>query len=175
MEDYYEHMFYVPLIHIESRNWEKKQKLLLDQLNKTNLSLCDDITTDYFNGTKNLNNFIQELFNDELDLFLEKINYKTKEIHSSWFEISKTGNHHVVHNHGFYGYSAVCFIKFNENVHKPTIFLSPFFNFLNGNVLEHIPSVNEGSIIFFPSAIMHYTRPNTSDQDRIILSFNIRD
>jgi len=175
MEDYLEHMFYVPLIHIQSRNWEQKQKILLEQFNKVKLSLCGDITTDYFNNTENLNIFVQELFNDELDSFVKTIGYKTKNINSSWFEVSKSGNYHPVHTHGAYGYSAVCFIKFDNDIHKPTTFLSPFLNFVDGNALDYSPNVNEGSLIFFPSSIIHYTRPNTSDQDRIILSFNIRD
>ena len=35
------------------------------------------------------------------------------------------------------------------------------------------PGIREGSLIFFPSYVLHYTAPNQSDVDRIILSFNV--
>lgn len=176
MEDYVEHMFYVPLVHIKIKNWKKKQKIIFDFIEKKeNINFCTSVFTDYFNDCRASNEFIQELFDEELDLFLKKLDYGTKNIHSSWIEISKNKNNHPIHNHQGYGYSAVCYVQFDKSEHKPTIFVSPFLSFLNGDILEYSPQVDEGSIIFFPSAIMHYTSPNQSQKDRIILSFNIRD
>ena len=34
--------------------------------------------------------------------------------------------------------------------------------------------VEEGDLILFPSLIHHYTTPNQSDTERIVLSFNLK-
>ena len=81
---------------------------------------------------------------------------------------------HSVHNHGFGGFSSVLFIKFDPEHHKPTTFVAPFLNNIDGNVLEYIPTdVEEGTLIVFPTSLQHYVPPNTSDIDRLILSMNI--
>lgn len=175
MKDYRENMFFVPLVHIQSRNWEQKQKALEDCFNCIELNPDGTLLTNYHQNNKDLNNFIQDLFDEELDLFLSEIDIGTKNIHSSWFEVAKDGSYHRIHTHGSYGYSAVCFVKFDTSEHDPTTFISPFLSFLDGNCLEYKPSVDEGSIIFFPSSTMHYTNPNNSKKERIILSFNVRD
>ena len=72
------------------------------------------------------------------------------------------------------GFSSVCFVEYDENVHTPTKFISPYSNFVNGSCLDHSPkNVIEGSLIFFPSAILHYTHPNNNNNTRTILSFNL--
>ena len=178
MENYYDHMFYVPILHLKCKDWDMKQKKLLEHIETNSEKIKyyenDNIFTDYFHNPKESNKFFEELFDDELIYFIEKINYSTKEIHSSWIEISELTNYHRVHNHGAYGYSAVCFIKFDRNEHESTSFISPFLSFTDGNPLIYNPEVEEGSIIFFPSSINHYTNPNTSEKKRMILSFNIR-
>ena len=52
--------------------------------------------------------------------------------------------------------------------------MSPFPNFLTGLQLTYTPEVDEGSIIFFPSYISHFTEPNLSDENRLIVSFNLQ-
>ncbi len=175
MHDYHENMFIVPLVHIQSRNWEKKQKIIIDYFNNLELDLDGTVLTNYHKNYKELNSFVAELFDEELNLLLDKLDIGTKNIHSSWFEYSKPGNYHNIHTHGAYGYSAVCFVKFDNNTHTATNFVSPFLSFLDGNILDYTPKVDEGSIIFFPSSIPHYTNPNNSEKERVILSFNIRE
>lgn len=174
MRDYRDNMFAVPIVHIQSRDWERKQKILSDLFSQVKIEPFGQVLTNYSTDYKILNNHIQDLFDEELDLFLNQLNVGTKKVESSWFELAKTGSYHDVHTHGPCGYSAVCFVKFDPSEHEPTVFLSPFFNFLDGNVLTYTPEVNEGSLIFFPSTIIHHTNPNDSQKERIILSFNLR-
>jgi ectoine hydroxylase-related dioxygenase (phytanoyl-CoA dioxygenase family) len=57
--------------------------------------------------------------------------------------------------------------------HTPTHFLNPFIT-SNPDEQYFVPDgVGEGSILFWPSPILHYTESNKSDVDRIILSFNL--
>lgn len=179
MNDYYEHMFYVPLVHIEVKNWKYKKEQILNLYQKAKFEQEDGdkqkVFTDFHNDALSFNEVVQELFDDELNILSDKLDIKTKRIIGSWFEISKFGNYHELHTHGCYGYSAVCYVEYDKEVHEPTIFVAPFLNFWDGNVLDYIPTVNEGSIIFFPSSIVHYTKPNYYEKQRIILSFNIRE
>ena len=39
--------------------------------------------------------------------------------------------------------------------------------------MDFNPDVKEGDIVFFPSQLLHYANPNTSDKERVILSFNM--
>ena len=65
------------------------------------------------------------------------------------------------------------YINFDKKIHKATRFLAPFNN-PEGNEIEFVPDVDEGSFIFFPSYLNHYALPNKSDVLRIIMSMNIR-
>ena len=90
-----------------------------------------------------------------------------------WFQKYYENQFHSPHNHGAIGYSSVLYINFDKRIHKATRFLPPF-NDPDGNHIEFAPDVDEGSFIFFPSYLYHYTLPNKSDTIRIIMSMNIR-
>ena len=48
-------------------------------------------------------------------------------------------------------------------------------NFYDGGLVETIPDdVEEGTLLIFPSVILHDSQPNLSDMPRTIVSFNIR-
>jgi hypothetical protein len=173
MNDYKENMFYVPIVHIECRNWDVKKNKLMDLFEKVEIDFKNNNWTNYHNDCKKLNKKVEQLFDDELNAFLDQINIGTKKIHSSWFEASVEGNYHSIHTHGGTGYSAVCYVTYDEIEHTPTTFIAPFLDFCTGDTLQYTHTITEGSIIFFPSSIMHYTLPNKSKKERIVLSFNI--
>lgn len=174
MNDYSENMFFVPIVHIECRDWNKKQKKLMEYFEEVDIEFKSYNWTNYYDDPKKLNKKIETLFSEELDAFLDQVNIGTKKIHSSWFEAAIDGNFHMPHTHGGTGYSAVCYVKYDPKEHLPTIFNAPFLDFCTGDVLEYRHTVDEGSLIFFPSSIVHYTLPNKSEKERIILSFNIK-
>jgi hypothetical protein len=93
---------------------------------------------------------------------------------SAWFQKQEENMLHGIHNHGAVGFSSICYVKFDKDVHLPTTFISPFNDFLFGNTQYYQPEVEEGDIIFFPSIIQHYSPTNSSDSDRIIFSFNLK-
>ena len=47
-------------------------------------------------------------------------------------------------------------------------------NPITGEVIHYEPDVEEGDLILFPSFIHHYTTPNQTDTERIVLSFNLK-
>lgn len=168
--------FYIPLYHIKIDKWDDKKKIILD-LFKDDIEMLDDIDQSFNHNFKNKfknNQKIELLFKNELDDFKNFFNFKNKKINSCWIENSKKNMHHEIHNHSNLGYSAVCYIDYDKNLHTPIVFVSPFANFFDGSLLKYSPNnVSEGSLIFFPSSLMHYTNSNYSDQIRRVLSFNI--
>jgi hypothetical protein len=178
--DYTEFMFKVPIVHISARQCNLKKNILLNIMNQSQIeySANENIKSDYHtqqNGDNpgKYNEQIDHLFKEEINLFCNKFGFSQYRIVMSWFEKATQGNYHGIHNHGFVGYSAVCFIDYDKEEHTPTQFISPFNNFLTGLTLHYSPQVEEGSIIFFPSTILHHTEPNKSTKERKILSFNI--
>lgn len=171
-------LFPLPLFHVRISDWvnvkPKIEKLISD--NTFSKNGPENILTDFYSNKNIYNNSVEEIFKKELNQLYKRIgalNYKVK---SSWIEVSKNGMHHDIHNHGMLGISSVCYVKYNHRVHTPTQFICPFNNFRNGLIIrEEFKNIREGSLIFFPSFINHFTNPNTSDEERIILSFNVGD
>ena len=175
-------MFYVPLILIQCEEWHKKKKKIEEIYKKQKKYIDhfgnDDCKTDYFDVKENSklawNDQIDDIFFEELSIVKKQLDLDLH-VTLSWFEVSDYGDCHNAHTHGNSGYSAVCYVDYNSEFHKPTIFLSPFKNFIDGSDLEYAPSnIEEGSLLFFPSSILHYTRPNRSKIPRKILSFNLK-
>lgn len=173
--DYVQHMFNIPIGHFKVRDWESKKSALLNLVNENQFEYDECIETDFHKWTEDTGYEIkiQDLLMDELTLFCKSFGFGKYSVNQAWFERASQNDFHDVHNHGPFGYSSVCFIEFDKNEHEATRFISPFNNFLNGLPLIHCPEVDEGSIIFFPSSTLHYTKPNKSKKPRKILSFNI--
>jgi hypothetical protein len=66
-------------------------------------------------------------------------------------------------------------MEFDNTEHKPVVFVSPWKDVFNGNiVLAESSEIKEGTILVFPSFLEHFTDPNQSDKVRTSLSFNLR-
>ena len=173
--NYTVNMFSIPLIHIQINEWEFIKKEIKKLYSKSDLTIdyFEKVRSDFY-SKKKYNKKIQSIFYKEIEALEEMIGEKKFSVSNSWIETSEKNMFHQVHNHGPVGFSAVCFVDYDENIHSPTQFVSPFNNYLNGSIVSHSPDhVSEGSILFFPSMIHHYTIPNDSDVERTILSFNL--
>jgi len=180
-EDYIIPLFSVPLFHYKVENWPEKKERLLELYNsrvesnllkKTGGTL--DVDTDYhanYDNEYNYSDEITDIFESELMDFSETSNLQI-EVNSTWFERSSKNSSHACHNHGPMGYSAVCFIQFDPKHHTPTVFMNPLTAAVSPCSLMP-PGIREGSLILFPSYLLHFTNSNESDLDRIILSFNL--
>lgn len=196
MEDFLIPMFSIPLLHIAVRDWESKKQQLLriyDYIQSNRKEQTEnDVETDYHYNFETpdtcYSSEIASILNEELsiatfELLLADLNEETLNndeikkpffiMENSWFERAAKYSSHQVHNHGPTGYSSVCYLQFDNEKHTPTHFLNPF---ISANPCEQyfVPQgVGEGSILFWPAPILHYTQTNKSDTDRIILSFNL--
>ena len=180
-------LYSVPFIHLKLNNWEEKKSVLMETYEKvssnpnsfkqeanTGYSVITDYHQTYTDKDFSTSEVILDHFDEELQFISEVFNCNV-EINNSWFEKSSFNKQHTPHTHGNSGLSCVIFLKFDPKYHTPTIFMDP--NLSSDSIAAPLnqmpPGIREGSMIVFPSYLAHYTIPNQSDVDRIILSFNM--
>ena len=152
-------IFEIPYSHYSIDNWEEKKPKILSQL--------DDKFTDY--GDYELPPYervVTECIKDELMDFSGYLDFPLV-IMAMWYERSKRSHCHPVHNHGGAGFSAVMYVEFNPEVHKPTEYRFP-----RTDRFTSLP-VEEGEIVIFPSLLKHRAPINEVDEERIIIAINI--
>ena len=143
--------------------------------NEKNLEKKDpvsDVYTDFF-ASKNYLSDVVEILQEELADLYCSAGFCNPIISQVWMQQYTKGCFMTPHNHGMTGFSAIYYIKFDPEEHEATRFIAPVSDFINGDNHEFRPEVNKGTLIFFPSMLMHYVRPTQSDKPRAILSFNI--
>lgn len=176
-------MFKIPTINIVIDGWSDKKRRLMslyEQESVERVDASDDMenlyTSFYVSNekTENFNKNVYKILQEEIHFFAQELGFKECILNNSWFQKYENQDHHAIHTHGTLGFSFVCYVKYNPNYHKPTTFIAPFLSFIDGNCQHHHPDVNEGNILFFPSAIMHYAPPNKTNEPRVILSGNLK-
>ena len=172
-------VFALKFAHIKVKNWEEKKKLILanmSEVKREDIPRGEFLETNYHELKKGSDSDpmnVTSILEEELGEFMLQIG-GVVQVNMSWIERSTKGMHHNIHNHGSTGYSAACYVCYNSNIHSPTQFVSPFNNPITGEVIHYAPDVEEGHLILFPSFIHHYTTPNQTDVERIVLSFNLK-
>lgn len=163
-------LFSISLLSIPVNNWEEKKKKILSS--SGDIKLYGEVNTNYDPYGKDLIN-ISSIFNEEIDAISKEIDRKII-VSGSWIEKAEKRMNHTVHNHGQIGLSAICYVEFDSNEHEPVIFIAPFNDAFNGQLIEaSSKQMKEGLILLFPSFLLHYTNPNKSDKIRTTLSFNL--
>ena len=157
--------FSVPIFKYNVQNWKIKKKQLLDLFNSFKPRVVDNVITSPLDIKTNI-------LSKEIELFEKDVGFNliSSEV---WFQKYESNMNHAVHNHGPTGFSSVCFIEYDKHNHNPTTFISPFGNYITGELERYQPDVEEGDIIFFPSNLLHYAPTNLSKITRTIISFNL--
>ena len=137
--------------------------------------LKDNIPNKFYS---HLNNYIKDVFNKYGWEYID-----TKVVCTSmWAIINKKGNFNIEHTHPNNYLSAAYYVKAPKNCGN--------FKATNPNILNrHIRAkaeqanelnsnsasikINEGDLIIFPAYLPHSVEENKSDEDRVIVSFNI--
>ena len=139
------------------------------------------------------NFFKQDSFSKYLDYILTNaysaVSFYNCELKLSnmWININKRGNYNETHNHPSSLISGVFWIKTSENCGKLQ-FLSPH-SYTEWHLMYHasdaiksqmnydesfsFPKPKEGTMVLFPSHLLHLVGPNESDEDRISIAFNL--
>lgn len=166
----------IPFYHTHLSNWDYKKSALLkiwEHNSKENMVLEDQFT-DYDND-RQYQNLIKNVLSRDIGNGIRALNLgQTFSVNNAWFQIYDNNHYHPPHNHGFGHLSMIVFIEYDDNCHEPTTFLSPFLSLKDGQIMEYIPEeISEGSMILFPSGLMHYVPVNQTNTKRMILSANI--
>ena len=165
-------MFHIPLTVYKCSWWTAKKQRLLRHLDTVDMVQGDEQVLSDYRGDNSYVNEITDILSDELSWFGNDYSCNPH-IVRAWYERALPYMYHPVHNHGHGGFSAVLFIEYNKQYHRPTNFIAPFDHFITGEQLTYEPHVEEGDLILFPSFLHHYTHPHTSEHRRTVLSFNI--
>ena len=169
--------FAIKFAHIKVSNWKEKKKAILSNMGKViheDIPKGEFLETNFAEYSKEGDKMnVTSILEEELSEFMIQVGGVVT-INGSWIERSTKGMHHNIHNHGATGYSAACYVCYNRGIHSPTQFVSPFNHPITGEVMHYEPDVEEGDLILFPSFIHHYTTPNQTDVERIVLSFNLK-
>lgn len=158
--------FSIPIYKYKVQNWNIKKKKLLDLFSNFQHKVVDNVITSPMD-------IKTDILLDEIKLFETEVGIGVYPA-EVWFQKYDHNMDHSVHTHGPIGFSAVCFLEYDKDNHKPTTFISPYVNCITGALERHEPDVDEGDIIFFPSNLLHYAPINLSDKVRVIISFNLR-
>lgn len=175
MINYFEN-FTIPYCQAKVNNWEQK-KLMLKQLYvryKSNITNDYETQSNDYNKNNDYHPQVQSILMDDIinaGKFMN-IKFTNVKLKDAWFQKYEQYEYHSTHNHGAVGFSSICYIEYDKDEHKPAVFLAPFYND-NSDMIEFVPrDIEEGSIVFFPSSILHYVEPNKSLKTRLVLSFN---
>lgn len=168
-------LFSVRYVSVQSEDWESKKAslgaLLRDEDFERN-SLAQFETDRHSNGNRYVNDFCR-IFGDELNRFGMEMGLTRLRIGAIWAVRYERGDYHSVHNHRSTGYSGILYMDYDEAEHTPSIHVSPWNNPITDMTELSAPPVREGTFIFVPSSVLHYTRPNESDKLRQIIAFDM--
>ena len=165
-------LFTVSVFHFSVKEWAKERDHILGMIPETNNAEDHIKYTDYFEfKIPEYQNAVVDLIEPYLTKFYEIANYKFNGIKNMWCQKYDARDYHCPHDHGSLGYSCVLYAKMNQE-HPSTLFFSPFNDETGTHQCSSLPC-KEGDIIIFPSNLMHMAPPHDSEEERIIISFNL--
>lgn len=156
----------------------------------------DDMTVDY-QGVDFLGRpepaiaWLRETIDETLRLYLQAcdITYPIRRDVQGWPNVNRLGDYHGPHNHGWSYLSGTYYVQLPEKkATGPSAALDPAaitFSDPRYGAYRHsiAPNASEsarytvypapGTLLMWPSPLIHYVHPNQSDEVRISISFNI--
>ena len=106
------------------------------------------------------------LLREQITLLVKHQNFTISDL---WVNISKHGHYNMPHSHGtdMQQYSGVLYLATPPDCGKIGFINS--YN-VNGDILSISPTT--GSLLIFPSPLVHLVEPNYNQKDRISIAFN---
>ena len=168
-------LFSVRYVSVQTDDWDSKKaklKALLRESDFERRDLAQFETDRHLNGNRYVKDFCQ-IFNTELNRFGMEMGLTELEVISTWAVRYGRDDYHSVHNHRSTGYSGILYVDFDEEEHTPSVHISPWNNPVSDMTDYSVPRAIEGTMIFVPSNVLHFTRPNQSDKIRSIVAFDM--
>lgn len=168
-------LFSVRYVSLQCENWEQKKdelKALIRDEEFERKDLAKFETDRHLNRSRYISDFCR-IFDEELNRFGVEMGLTALNMLSIWSVRYERGDYHAVHNHRSLGYSGILYVDFDEKEHSPSIHVSPWNDPITDMTSLSAPPVKEGSMVFVPSNVLHFTRPNESDKLRSIVAFDL--
>jgi len=168
-------LFSVKYYSYECDGWEAKKAELLKHIDPGSFERAGSaqFATDRHSEHEPYVEPFVNIFSDELNRFGVDANLRELDVRSIWSVRYRRGDYHSVHNHRSTGYSGILYLDYDDRVHTPSIHVSPWNDPASDMTVLMAPPVREGTIVFAPSNVLHYTRPNNSDTERAIVAFDM--
>lgn len=157
-----------------SEDWSNKKKFINKWLDNAVFEK-DEMQTFSSDRNTNQNRYLEEfgsLFKNELNSFANELGRQIK-LKNLWMVKYEKEDWHPPHTHGSTGYSGIIFVEYDENEHTPPYFIDPINDRFTDRTNYIIPNVYEGDIVLMRSNVLHFTYPNKSQKNRIILGFDV--
>jgi len=189
-------LFPHPVFKSKVNNFEQINKELLEfiykEFKKDKLGVKKSNVNGWHSKSFDLNdlNGVPKKFLDHINVYIKNVFtnygwvYNSEKIKctSMWSIINKKGNFNIEHSHSNNYLSAAYYVKAPKNcgnfkASNPNILNRNFFpetekvNELNAKMA--IIKVEEGDLLIFPAYLPHSVEENKSDDDRVIISFNL--
>ncbi len=140
---------------------------------KTNYFLNDNNDNFLFNLLEEYN-YLNLIIWNVIDNLLENKNLnivqypKKSNIGKIWYNVYSPGGYHDMHTHGAHeGFAGVYILDLNEK--NTTTFFTSGNKFFEKTF--YLEDISEGSVIIFPTNLIHSVRPSL--KNRVTISFNI--
>ena len=188
-------LFPTPVFHYKLENYEEinkeLKKYILDlkkndkagQLKSNKggwhspfFDLKNEIPMKFFNKIKN---FLEKIIKNEMGWEYVPNNVK---ITSMWSIINKKGDFNIQHNHPNAYFSAAYYVKcpvnsgninFHEGSEAKLILHPNIKKFTEMSAMKTSLEPKEGDLFVFPAYFYHDVGENLSNEDRIVISFNL--
>tara|TARA_R100000388_G_C7160916_1_gene119166 strand:- start:79 stop:597 length:519 start_codon:yes stop_codon:yes gene_type:complete len=165
-------LFKIPILNFFIKDFKLKQKQIEKVLKKYPEHRLNG---PFFTNRGETDISFMHTFNE---IFKKEFEYMCQSLESNlvltdvWSVSYKKGDYHVPHNHGSKGYSAILYLRYDNN-HPSTVYFQPW-NDVNDVGKFETPEVKEGSIVVFPSFVEHMSRPNPISKHKRIISFDLK-
>lgn len=111
-----------------------------------------------------------------------RIGYDAFEITGCWATVLAKGATHKAHTHPNNFLSGVYYVRtqpgadtinFHDPRHQAGVIRPPVVELTSGNTDQVVVKVSSGTLLLFPSYLEHSVDANTSEEERVSISFNI--
>ena len=160
---------------IKAINKYKKNEDSIEKSNKGGYHSLLDIHLKSIDVFNELNNRILDVVNGIIIESDYKHLDKIEELSSMWFIVNKENDYNTNHMHPGSWFSGAYYVKVPDNESKYLVFEDPIQirNYNQDTPNSYMKKVIEGMLLIFPGWVNHAVPKNDTNEERIVISFNI--
>ena len=160
---------------IKAINKYKKNEDSIEKSNKGGYHSLLDIHLKSIDVFDELNNRILDVVNGIIIESDYKHLDKIEELSSMWFIVNKENDYNTNHMHPGSWFSGAYYVKVPDNESKYLVFEDPIQirNYNQDTPNSYMKKVIEGMLLIFPGWVNHAVPKNDTNEERIVISFNI--